>query len=173
MRRKGRKVIKPAGSELMDYLNKGYAICNKCGAVMDRKEDPEGGCGIYACPSCGWEIEELDYEYESADEMELGLDERGDEYLIFRDDMPPAGCKACGGPTLTAKRHAKCLTIKALSTEEGPVTGAFLFLFWRWRCDTTMKSLQFICRCTESVIFATIRSTIAAHCLKSEIKVLL
>lgn len=128
MRRKGRKVVKPAGSELMDYLNKGYAICNKCGAVMDRKEDPEGGCDIYACPSCGWEIEELDYEYESADEMELGLDERGDEYLIFRDDMPPAGCKACGGP--------------------------------------------FICRCTESVIFATIRSTIAAHCLKSEIKVL-
>lgn len=59
MRRKGRKVIKPAGSELMDYLNKGYAICNKCGAVMDRKEDPEGGCDIYACPSCGWEIEEL------------------------------------------------------------------------------------------------------------------
>ena len=61
MRRKGRKVIKPAGSELMDYLNKGYAICNKCGAVMDRKEDPEGGCDIYACLSCGWEIEELDY----------------------------------------------------------------------------------------------------------------
>lgn len=56
MRRKGRKVIKPAGSELMDYLNKGYAICNKCGAVMDRKEEPEGGCDIYACPSCGWEI---------------------------------------------------------------------------------------------------------------------
>lgn len=49
MRRKGRKVIKPAGSELMDYLNKGYAICNKCGAVMDRKEDHEGGCDIYAC----------------------------------------------------------------------------------------------------------------------------
>ena len=37
MRRKGRKVVKPAGSELMDYLNKGYAICNKCGAVMDGK----------------------------------------------------------------------------------------------------------------------------------------
>ena len=62
MRRKGKKVVKPAGSELMDYLNKGYAICNKCGAVMDRKEDPEGGCDIYACPSCGWEIEELDYD---------------------------------------------------------------------------------------------------------------
>lgn len=70
MRRKGRKVVKPAGSELMDYLN-------------------------------------LDYEYESADEMELGLDERGDEYLIFRDDMPPAGCKACGGPYPYCKASCK------------------------------------------------------------------
>lgn len=78
MRRKGRKVVKPAGSELMDYLNKGYAICNKCGAVMDRKEDPE-----------------------------VGLDERGDEYLIFRDDMPPAGCKACGGPYPYCKASCK------------------------------------------------------------------
>ena len=59
MRRKENRVIKPAGSELMDYLNKGYAICNKCGAVMDRKEDPEGGCDIYTCPSCGWEIDEI------------------------------------------------------------------------------------------------------------------
>lgn len=57
MRRKGRKVIKPAGSELMDYLNKGYAICNKCGAVMDRKEDPEGGCMADRCPLCSPEIQ--------------------------------------------------------------------------------------------------------------------
>lgn len=41
MRRKGRKVIKPAGSELMDYLNKGYAICNKCGAVRIGKKTPK------------------------------------------------------------------------------------------------------------------------------------
>lgn len=47
MRRKGRKVIKPAGSELIDYLNKGYAICNKCGAVMDRKEDPEEADAVF------------------------------------------------------------------------------------------------------------------------------
>ena len=46
-------------------------------------------------------------EYESADEMELGLDERGDEYLIFRDDMPPAGCKACGGPYPYCKASCK------------------------------------------------------------------
>lgn len=53
MRKKGKKVIRPAGDELMDYLNRGFAICNRCGAVMDRREDPRGGCDIYACPSCG------------------------------------------------------------------------------------------------------------------------
>ena len=58
MRKKGKKVIRPAGDELMDYLN-------RCGAVMDRREDPRGGCDIYACPSCGWEIDEMEYEYES------------------------------------------------------------------------------------------------------------
>ena len=56
MRKKGKKVIRPAGDELMDY------------------------------------------EYESGDPMELVQDERGDDYLVFRNDMPPAGCRACGGP---------------------------------------------------------------------------
>ena len=71
MRKKRNKVIIPEGAELMDYLNRGFAICNRCGAVMDRKEDPRGGCDIYACPSCGWEIDEMEYEYESGDPMEL------------------------------------------------------------------------------------------------------
>ena len=88
MRKKGKKVIRPAGDELMDYLNRGFAICNRCGAVMDRREDPRGG----------WEIDEMEYEYESGDPMELVQDERGDDYLVFRNDMPPAGCRACGGP---------------------------------------------------------------------------
>lgn len=39
MRKKGKKVIRPAGDELMDYLNRGFAICNRCGAVMDRREE--------------------------------------------------------------------------------------------------------------------------------------
>ena len=76
MRKKGKKVIRPAGDELMDYLNRGFAICNRCGAVMDQREDPRGGCDIYACPSCGWEIDEMEYEYESGDPMELVQDER-------------------------------------------------------------------------------------------------
>lgn len=51
MRKKGKKVIRPAGDELMDYLNRGFAICNRCGAVMDQREDPRGGCDIYAYPT--------------------------------------------------------------------------------------------------------------------------
>ena len=107
MRKKRNKVIIQEGAELIDYLNRGFAICNRCGAVMDRKEDPRGGCDIYACPSCGWEIDEMEYEYESGDPMELVLDERGDDYLVFRDDMPPAGCRACGGPYPHCKASCK------------------------------------------------------------------
>lgn len=28
------KIIKPEGIELIEYLNNGYAICNRCGVVM-------------------------------------------------------------------------------------------------------------------------------------------
>ena len=53
MRKKGKKAIIPEGAELMDYLNRGFAICNKCGAVMDRREDPRGGCDTSARPVDG------------------------------------------------------------------------------------------------------------------------
>lgn len=33
------KIIKPEGIELIEYLNNGYAICNRCGAVMRQTED--------------------------------------------------------------------------------------------------------------------------------------
>lgn len=98
MRKKGKKVVRPAGDELVGCLSRGFAVCYRCGAVMDRREDPSGGCDVYACPSCGWGIDEMEYEYESGDPMELVQDERGDDYLVFRNDMPPAGCRACGGP---------------------------------------------------------------------------
>lgn len=57
------KIIKPEGIELIEYLNNGYAICNRCGAVMRQTEDPKTGCGIYICPSCGLKMDEEDYEY--------------------------------------------------------------------------------------------------------------
>lgn len=86
------KIIKPEGMELIHYLNEGYAICNECGAVMDRREDPKGGCDIYTCPSCGWQIDEMEYEYEDDKEWT-------DEMIgINHGDVPPGGCRACGGP---------------------------------------------------------------------------
>lgn len=98
MSENGKKIIFPEGDELKDYLNKGYPICNKCGAVMYQREDPEGGCDILTCPACGWEIDELEYEYESDDKMKLVEDELGNEFLIYKPDLPPPGCRACGGP---------------------------------------------------------------------------
>lgn len=50
------KIIKPEGIELIEYLNNGYAICNRCGAVMRQAEDPKTGCGVYICPSWNKEI---------------------------------------------------------------------------------------------------------------------
>lgn len=64
------KIIKPEGIELIEYLNNGYAICNRCGAVMRQTEDPETGCGVYICPSCGLQVDVEDYEYESDEEVE-------------------------------------------------------------------------------------------------------
>ena len=54
------------------------------------------GCDIYTCPSCGWEIDEMEYEYERDEDV----DERG-------DDIPPAGCRACGGPYPNCKLSCK------------------------------------------------------------------
>lgn len=93
------KIIFPEGIELIEYLNRGYAICNECGALMERREDPRGGCDIYTCPSCGWEIDEMEYEYERDEDV----DERG-------DDIPPAGCRACGDRIRIANCHASYLT---------------------------------------------------------------
>lgn len=59
------KIIKPEGIELIEYLNNGYAICNRCGAVMRQTEDPKTGCGVYICPSCGLKVDEEDSEYGS------------------------------------------------------------------------------------------------------------
>ena len=44
------KIIKPEGIELIEYLNNGYAICNRCGAVMRQTEDPKTGCGACGGP---------------------------------------------------------------------------------------------------------------------------
>lgn len=78
------KIIIPTGMELIDLVNNGEYICNNCGAIMDRTEDPDGGCDILICPNCGEQIDEMDYEYEWDEDDE--------------EDKMPSGCVACGGP---------------------------------------------------------------------------
>ena len=97
------KIIKPEGIELIEYLNNGYAICNRCGAVMEQTEDPKTGCEIYICPSCGLKVDEEDYEYESDEEVEWT-----EEMLdMEQGEIPPAGCGACGGPYPYCKTSCK------------------------------------------------------------------
>lgn len=75
------KIIKPEGIELIEYLNNGYAICNRCGLKVD----------------------EEDYEYESDEEVEWT-----EEMLnMEQGDIPPAGCRACGGPYPYCKTSCK------------------------------------------------------------------
>ena len=90
------KIIKPEGDSLLYYRNNGFAICNKCGALMDREEAPaRNGCENwdFVCPSCGWTVDMMDYEYED-DEKEW----TSEMLESYGGDVPPAGCRACGGP---------------------------------------------------------------------------
>lgn len=82
------KIIIPDGKDLIYYLNEGYAICNQCGAIMDRTD-------VYICPNCGWVCEPLDYEYER------------DENNIDDSELIPPSCAACGGPYPQCKISCK------------------------------------------------------------------
>lgn len=55
------KIIRPEGQILLDYINDGYPICEKCGALMDLKVLSENDY-MYQCPGCGFEIEKEEYE---------------------------------------------------------------------------------------------------------------
>lgn len=119
------KIIKPEGIELIEYLNNGYAIRNRCGAVMRQTEDPKTGCGIYICPSCGLKMDEEDYEYESDEEVEWT-----EEMLdMEQGDIPPAGCREPAEDHIRiAKRHVSYLMTKNI-IERRSMLRHRLFLF--------------------------------------------
>lgn len=118
------KIIKPEGIELIEYLNNGYAICNRCGAVMEQTEDPKTGCEIYICPSCGLKVDEEDYEYESDEEVEWTeemLDMEQEKFL--QPDVEPAE-----DHIRIAKRHVSYLMTKNI-IERRSMLRHRLFLF--------------------------------------------
>lgn len=116
------KIIKPEGIELIEYLNNGYAICNRCGAVMRQTEDPKTGCGVYICPSCGLKVDEEDYEYESDEEVEWT-----EEMLdMEQGDIPDA--EPAEDHTRIAKRHVSYLMTKNI-IERRSMLRHRLFLF--------------------------------------------
>lgn len=91
-------IYRPEGEELIHYLSEGYAICNRCGAVMDLNEQYN-----YICPGCGWEVDSMEYEYDYGEELEWSpnmLD-------MFDGDIPPECCIACGGPYPDCKLSCK------------------------------------------------------------------
>lgn len=97
------KIIKPEGLELVRYLNEGYIICNECGALMDYKETPEGECDLFICPSCGWEVDTMEYEYDYGEEREWSPN----MLRMFGEDIPPDGCRSCDGPYPYCKTSCK------------------------------------------------------------------
>lgn len=95
------KIIRPEGKDLLYYLNNGYAICNKCGAVMDLFT--KGDYNYYICPSCGGKTDSSDYEYENETDNEWSPD----MIRMFGNDIPPEGCFNCGGPYPHCKLSCK------------------------------------------------------------------
>lgn len=89
-----KKIIIPEGMELIRYLNEGYPICNKCGTIMDREDKPDERSAVYICPSCEWTVDVLEYEYEDDEEKEW----TPEMLNMYGGNVPPAGCRACGGP---------------------------------------------------------------------------
>lgn len=61
-----RRITRPEGQELLDYINEGYPVCKMCGALMDLMILSEN-IYHYVCPGCGFEIDTGDYQPQSTD----------------------------------------------------------------------------------------------------------
>lgn len=98
-----KKIIRPTGEDLLRYLNDGNAICNICGALMEQTTDPETGYAIFRCPACHWKVDEEDYEYDWGEPIEWTDQMKN----MFGGEVPPEGCRACGGPYPYCKSSCK------------------------------------------------------------------
>lgn len=80
------KIVKLDSLELLNSIQEGYFICDKCGSIMNLNDNDQLYC------SCGYTVSRDDY----------------DEYYDDEDDdEPPFGCRACGGPYPQCKTSCK------------------------------------------------------------------
>lgn len=54
------EIVKPEGQELLNYINEGYPVCERCGALMNLKILTATDYR-YVCPACGFDIDTDDY----------------------------------------------------------------------------------------------------------------
>ncbi len=87
------KAKKPEGMELARLLNAGYSLCEKCGEIMERKEAPNQAGFICTCPLCG-HTDVVGYERKDENDQEW----TSQILNAYGGDVPPEGCRACGGP---------------------------------------------------------------------------
>lgn len=84
------KVVFLSGNDILKEINNGGAVCNRCGARMAARVKP----GYFVCPNCGSEEDQAEYEYEPFHNDPWSEVSRS----AFHNDIPPEGCRACGGP---------------------------------------------------------------------------
>lgn len=70
------EILRPEGQELVDYINKGYPICEKCGALMNLMILSATDY-YYVCTGCGFDIDTDDYRPPETD----GWDPRMEELI--------------------------------------------------------------------------------------------
>lgn len=81
--------------ELLRLRNAGYSICERCGEIMERKKASDGAGFICVCPLCG-HTDVINYEREDKDDQESEW--TSEMSNAYDGDVPPDGCRACGGP---------------------------------------------------------------------------
>lgn len=93
MRKKRNKVIIPEGAELTDYLNRGFAIATGAERLWTGKKTREVAAIFTPAHRADGRLTKWSMSTRAEIRWSSYQDERGDDYLVFRDDMPPAGCR--------------------------------------------------------------------------------
>lgn len=76
------------------FDKEGHLLCRKCNARMVYESRPSTRTEVAMCPNCGYEFitEYWDEDDDEDEEWTADMMER------YGGNVPPPGCRACGGP---------------------------------------------------------------------------